>query len=66
MLFSFLHTPGSLVTVVLLIYVYMIHQELQIHRIRRRLTDQLLPWVNGSANERNLQNGGARPTYGSA
>jgi diguanylate cyclase (GGDEF)-like protein len=40
--FSLLHTPRGLVgTVLLLFCVYMIHQQLQIHRIRRHLSDQL-------------------------
>jgi two-component system, cell cycle response regulator len=41
-LFSRLHTPSTLVEVLLLSYVYMIHQQLQIHRIRRSLADQLI------------------------
>ena len=41
-LFTFLHNPLSLVGLVLLpFYVYMIHQQLQLHRIRLQLTDQL-------------------------
>jgi len=40
-LFSLLRAPRSVVGVVTLSYIYMIHQQLQIHRIRRRLTDQL-------------------------
>jgi len=41
-LFSRLPTPTGLVGFVLLSYVYMIHQQLQIHRIRRSLADQLI------------------------
>src|ERR1700722_361089 len=41
-LFPLLHTPRSLAGLVLLVLsVYVIHQQLQIHRIRRHLTDQL-------------------------
>lgn len=36
-----LHTPLGFILVLLLIYAYIIHQELQIRRIRRRLADQL-------------------------
>jgi len=39
-LFSLLDSPRGFVAIVLLFYVYAIHQQLQIHRIRRRLTDQ--------------------------
>jgi diguanylate cyclase (GGDEF)-like protein len=41
-LFSRLHTPSGLIAVIVLPYVYMIHQQLQIHRIRRSLADQLV------------------------
>ena len=39
--FSLLHTPRTWAAVILLIYFYMIHQQLQIYRLGRRLRDQL-------------------------
>jgi diguanylate cyclase (GGDEF)-like protein len=40
-LFSLFHSPHGVVGIVLLFSIYAIHQQLQIHQIRRRLTGQV-------------------------